>query len=235
MRSVSALIILLIVLSAQPISYSQCGPVKQLDFSFTKGLEYRFEGSRIVYDDFNFPLKKLPLAFHYKVLDAGSGVSNFEMNAVLDNDTVLRRQRFSLSLDKKGMVMRKNTENGKAEKTQVLSLPIEKGKRWTTDLNGVKRRVTAFTLDTAFSLPMGNVMAFGILYEYKTGSDDRFDYFEDQLEWFNVSLGNIARRIKKYKVERSSGRVFMQMSEEAVLKLSNAPAEVIAKANDGCP
>lgn len=235
MRIVSTLIILLIVFSARHLSYSQCGPVKELDFSFSKGLEYQLEGSRILYDDFNFPLKKLPLAFHYKVLEAGAGSSDFEMNAVLDNDTVLRSQRFSLSLDKKGMVMRKNMEKGKAEKTQVLSLPIEKGKRWTTDLNGVKRRVTAFTLDTSFALPMGNVMAFGILYEYKTGSDDRFDYFEDQLEWFNVSLGNIARRIKKYKVERSSGRVFMQMSEEAVLKLSNAPAEVIARAKDGCP
>lgn len=217
---------------------AQCQVVEELNFPYEKGLEMTLRGKTVKYDNYNFPLKTLDYSVHYSVksntLSSKGNAAVFEINTVVDKDTTLRHFRSNLYINAKGMSWTAS-DNGKGKLTQAIELPLQKGKRWYTDYQGnQKNRMTCVSMDSTFTLYLGKVRGFGIMYEVAMGRDERFDYFEEYYEWYNNHLGKIALFVKRYGVERETGRQFVMYTEEAKLEYTNLPEEKIKEALREC-
>lgn len=215
---------------------AQCQTVSQLHFPYEKGLEMELRGNTVEYDEFNFPLKTKEYVMHYSVTENTAGgkgnTALFDIDIVVDKDTVSKNNLSHLYLNAKGMSWK--SAQDKEKLTQAILLPLEKGKTWYTSFGNQKNKMTCITVDSSMTLYLGEVKTFGVQYELVDNSNPRFVVHQDMAEYYNQYLGKVAVTVRQYGIERTTGRKFVFYTEDVLLSYTNIPQERIKLALQAC-
>jgi hypothetical protein len=132
-----------------------------------------------------------------------------------------------LQINKSGMTYWYDKSNSVVLKksTLAISLPLFKGKVWTTYLNDIKSTATCISVDTVISTPFGNLPAFAIRFmiNIKKKSTKLIDYNISFTEFYNQKYGKIRIHLIEYGQMKDNKRIIKYKEEENTISTFMIP------------
>jgi hypothetical protein len=194
--------------------------INELNFPYKIGYKLTLKGTFEKFDKYNFPTETVVSDLYYSVtgIDEKNNI-RFKLKEIKGKDTTVYNNTF-LNFDKNGLFWWGNDDStGWKDKhrTQAVSLPLYKGKKWKTYLNNKKVESECVATDSMLVTPAGTFSAFGTKYTLKVDENKNFTTYQEVEEFYNTEIGKIASSNRIYYILSKNGQTFNSIRETHLL------------------
>jgi hypothetical protein len=202
-------------------------PIKitELNFPYQNNLVMTYTAKKVVFDNYNFPKETTYGKMNYDFHNYKPGILKVIYATHFQKDS--SEYITYLQMNKSGLTFWfADNDSIKLKKhTLAISLPLYKGKMWSTYFNDKKSQVTCISVDTVISTPYGNLPVFVIkhLVHIKKKSTNLIDYNIAFTEFYNQKYGKVKMNILEYGRMKENNRIIKFREEENTISTFTAP------------
>lgn len=199
--------------------------ITELNFPYQNDLVITYSAKKVLFDNYNFPKETIFGTTKYDFYNYKQGILRVLYTEHFKKDSF---EFISyLQINKSGMTFwYADNDSIKLKKnTLAISLPLFKGKTWSTYVDDIKSKVTCISIDTVISTPFGDLPAFAIKYlvHIKKKSTKSIDYNIVFTEFYNQKYGKIRMHILKYGRMKDNNRIIKFNEEENTISTFITP------------
>jgi hypothetical protein len=190
--------------------------ISELNFPYQNDLVITYSAKKVFFDNYNFPK------------ETSFGTTKYDFNNYKQNILkVIYTEHFKkdsfeyisyLQINKSGMTywFAENDSIKLKKHTLAISLPLYKGKIWSTYINDIKSKATCLSVDTIISTPLGNLSVFAIKYliHINKKSTKSIDHYIAFTEFYNQKYGKIRMHVLEYSQMKDNNRIVKYREEE---------------------